>query len=257
MDKMKSQNSTSPSVPSRTKVPTVSSSLGGTVKKAEPQGGLGQAGRAAGGIRGRSEMEQHFDKLRALDKLEDGADSIGPKGLAQLCAEINVPFNELDFYILMWKIGATQSYCVTRSEWVHAAYVLKIEHVGQLKSNLNQWKAALIADKQLYTEFYYAIFDFIRADDDKWLPLDKALRAWAVLLPEADQFKLLSLWAQWCTLEYKRPISRDVWRELLEFAKKVNELTEYDPNEKWPTAFDDFVEWALEKRGMAPSKPAK
>ena len=224
-------------------------------KKAEFQGGLsggglGQNRGGVGGGRGRTDMELHFDKLRTHDKLEEGADSVGPKGLAHLCAEINVPFNDLDFYILMFKIGATQSYCITRSEWVHAAHSLHIEHVGQLKSSLSQWRTAVLADKHAFAEFYYATFDFIRGDEDKWLPLDKALRAWAVLLPEGDRFRHLSLWAQWCSLEYKRPITRDVWRELLEFARKVEDLSAYDPSDKWPTAFDDFVEWALEKKGI-------
>ena len=199
-------------------------------------------------VRGRSDMEMQFDKLRTMDRLDDGVDAIGPKGLQHLCGELGIAFNEIEFYITMWKLGASQSYCMTRAEWMHSVYTWKLDHLGNLKAAIPTWKNSVLNDEGLFTEMYHASFDFIRGDEDKLLPLDKALKAWHVLLPEASRFKYFTLWAQWMSVEYRRPISRDIWIELWEFARRVKDINQYDPNDKWPTAMDDFVEWALDQR---------
>ncbi len=201
----------------------------------------------------RSQMEQDFDKLRLVDQPAMD-DTMGPRGLQSLCTELGIVFNELEMFVLVWKLGATQSYCIAKSEWLHSAYAHKIDHIGQLRTMLATWKTAVKDDPNQFAEMYSQIYDFIRGDDEKLLPLDKAVRAWHVLLPENERFPFLPLWVQWATQQYKRPVSRDVWRELLQFSMRIKDLTQYDSNDKWPSAMDDFVEWALEHTGV--KKPA-
>lgn len=237
------KNAKATPAPPTTKKPPIPANEPSANATANAQAGKGNGGGGAG-VAGhkRSQMEQEFDRLRAYDKLEDGVDAIGVKGLQQLCQELSIPFNELDMLILVWKLGATQSYCVTRSEWLHSAYVYKIEHPQQIKTHLSSWKTSVKDDETGFTDMYHSTYDFIRGDDEKLLPLEKAIRAWHILLPEPERFAFLTSWAQWVGLEYKRPISRDVWRQLWEFARKIRDLNQYDPNDKWPTALDDFVE---------------
>lgn len=212
-------------------------------------GGGGGAGSAAvgGGGGKRSMMEQEFDRLRAMDRLEDGVDAIGPRGLAQLCQEMGIREMEADMLILAWQMGATQSMCITRNEWIFATYQHKLEHMGQLRTLLPQWRTLCKENEDAFREMYWHAYDFIRSDDEKLLPLEKAVRAWMSLLPEA-RFPFLANWASWLTSEYKRPISRDVWRQLLEFSTKIKDLKEYKRDDKWPTALDDFVEYMTEKQ---------
>ena len=195
----------------------------------------------------RSPMEQEFDRLKGMDKLEEGVDAIGPKGLQALCADIGVTYNDFDMYVVVWKLGATQSYCITRSEWLHGAYTHKLEHPQHIRGKLSEWRSEVRNEEPRFTEMYYLLYDFIRGEQEKLLPQDKAIKAWQVLLPEPIPFAFLSLWVQWVTLEYKRDITRDVWRQVWEFARKIKNLESYDSNDKWPTALDDFVEWAKEK----------
>lgn len=198
-------------------------------------------------VRARTEMETIFDKYRTLDRLDDSVDAIGPKGLTQLCQDVGIAFGDFDMYVLIWKLGATQSGCVTRSEWMHSMYQWKIEHIGHIKNNIPTWRSNVREDDLAFTEMYFHLYDFIRGDDEKLLPVDKALKAWQVLLPENERFSFLSMWAQWVALEYKRNITRDLWRQLWEFARKIKKLDQYDSNDKWPTALDDFVDWSREK----------
>ncbi|CUI15632.1 cullin-binding protein, putative [Bodo saltans] len=199
-------------------------------------------------VRGRSEMEQIFDKYRTLDRLDEAMDAIGPKGLTQLCSDIGTNFGDLDSFILVWKLGATQSGCITRSEWMHGMYQWKIEHIGTIKTLLPQWRVQVEDDETMFTEMYYHLYDFVRGDEDKLLPVEKALKAWQVLLPESERFPLFTMWVQWISTEYKRNVTRDLWRQLWEFARKIGKnIQMYDSNDKWPTALDDFVDWAREK----------
>jgi DCN1-like protein 1/2 len=203
----------------------------------------------------RTVMDSEFDRLRALDKMAEGMDAIGPRGLQQLCVDIGTPFGDFDMYLLVHKMGATQSFCVTRSEWQYGVHQLKLDHLGQLKSLLPQWKAAILADEAQFTEMYQSMYDFLRSDEDKFLPSEKACAAWQILLPE-DRFPLLSLWVQWIALEFKRNITRDIWCQVWEFTKAIKkDLAAYDPNDKWPSALDDFVVWAKAK--TAPPKAAE
>lgn len=199
-------------------------------------------------VRARTEMEQIFDKYRTLDKLDESVDAIGPKGLAQLCSDIGITYGDLDSYILIWKLGATQSGCITRSEWMHGMHQWKVEHMGHIKSAMPTWRAQVKDDEDAFTDMYFHLYDFVRGDDEKLLPVEKALKAWVVLLPEAERFPLFTWWAQWITTEYKRSVTRDLWRQLWEFARKIGKnIQNYDSNDKWPTALDDFVEWTREK----------
>lgn len=196
-------------------------------------------------LRSRSEMEQAFERYRQLDRLDETVDAIGPKGITQLCADLNIAFGDLDMYVLVWKLGATQSSCITRSEWMHSMFQWKIEHFSQLRNQLPTWKAQVKEDATAFTMMYHSLYDFIRGDDEKLLAVDKALKAWQVLLPENEgRFVFFSLWAQWVAVEYKRSVTRDLWRQLLEFADKIKKLTQYDSNDNWPTALDDFVDYA-------------
>jgi DCN1-like protein 1/2 len=205
-------------------------------------------------VRARSEMEQIFDKYRTMDRLDETMDAIGSKGLTQLCSDVGATYGDLDSYILIWKLGATQSGCITRSEWMHGMHQWKIEHLGTVKTLLPQWKAQVQEDETTFTEMYFQLYDFVRGDEDKLLPVEKALKAWQVLLPEAERFPMFTMWAQWITTEYKRNVTRDLWRQLWEFTRKIGKnLAAYDSNDKWPTALDDFVDWA---RDMIAAKDA-
>jgi hypothetical protein len=232
--------------------------------KAEPAKADSAAAAGAGGAGGgsRSQIEQLFNQLQQADRgnMEEGFDAVGPKGLSQLCGELGIHDNDLDLYILAWRLGAAQSMCITRNEWLFAMYNYKVDHIGQLRSTLvPQWKQQCHEDEAAFRDMYHHAYDFIRADDEKLLPLEKAVRAWTSLLPET-RFQWLSPWAQWLTVEYKRPISRDLWRQLLEFSLKIKTLEEYSASDKWPTALDDFVEWMLERqkaKAAAAATPAE
>jgi len=75
-----------------------------------------------------------------------------------------------------------------------------------------------------------------------------AARVWELLL--AKRWSLLPRWQAFLKEHHldneqqPRPISRDTWALLLEFATNVNaDMTRYDPLEAWPVLIDDFVDF--------------
>jgi len=45
---------------------------------------------------------------------------------------------------------------------------------------------------------------------------------------------------------HKKPIGRDIWKELLPFAEQFKsdpDFATYDSGECWPVVFDKFVDW--------------
>lgn len=203
----------------------------------------------------RTQMESDFDRFRAYDKLEDGVDSIGPTGWGVLCQELGISAASQDAFILSWSLGATQSSCVSRSEWMHAGHLHKLDHLGSLKAAMKNWQQAVRTDEASFTLMYEAAYDFARGDDDKLLPLEKAIRLWQVLLTP-DIFPLITTWISWCATEYKKPVSRDLWRSVLDF--RSVKLDAYDSaNNSFPCAIDDFVDFSRDKMAQTNSTNKK
>ena len=215
-------------------------------------------------------MEQDFDRLRAIDRLEDGLDVIGLKGIAQLCSELNIAggVNSLESFIVQWSIGAADFGVITRSEWLHAAHVHDLLHVHSLRDRSKTWQSLVREDATAFSEMYYYIYDFVRGED-KLLSIDRAVKVWqAVLTP--DVFPLTQQWCSWCANDFRKPVSRDIWKQVLEFAKLMNMEKEapkiraivaevingFDLSGKWPTAIDDFVQWVRDKNIVAKPKKA-
>jgi len=69
---------------------------------------------------------------------------------------------------------------------------------------------------------------------------------WQTVL--AGRFKLLDQWVKFLQEQHKRPISRDTWALLWEFAK--TKLENYDASEAWPVLIDEFVDYMNDQNNL-------
>lgn len=187
----------------------------------------------------RSEMENCFDRLRALDK-SDNVDIMGLQGIHQLCTELGIAADSFEMMVLMWKLGAIRKGCITRWEWLTSLYTNEVDQFHQLRTFLGEWVTEVSKKGSSFAEMYYFLYDFIRGENDRLMAPRTAVQAWDVLLKDE---KMLPSWNKWVVTEYKRSISRDLWRQLWVLFSSVKSLSDFDPNGRWPTAIDDFVEW--------------
>jgi hypothetical protein len=123
-----------------------------------------------------------------------------------------------------------------------------------------------------FAQMYNHTYDFIRGDDEKLLPLSKALKAWKTLLVgdvkgnhpsqySGSRFPLFPLFEQWAVQHFTRrlppkpgssavgevvlrDVPRDLWLQMYEFSRRVHDVEEYRSSDEWSSVFDDFVEWA-------------
>lgn len=70
--------------------------------------------------------------------------------------------------------------------------------------------------------------------------MDRACELWNVLLQ--NRFRLLPKWIAFVNDSNLKVITKDVWREVLDFSRTVFEdLSNYDLNGAWPVILDEFV----------------
>lgn len=201
----------------------------------------------------RSTFELEFDALRTHDRLND-EDCIGPKGFAQLCKELGFPTaNSREGFIVAQRLGCAQFGFVTRGEWSNAARGEL--HLGTLALTAKGWVVDS-ADPIIFREVYYNAFDMVRSDNSNTgLKLDAAVRLWQLLLT-TDIFPLVNVFCVWALQEFKRPVTRDLYKEVWRFAQSQVGLDDYDSNGTWPCAIDDFVDWSRRRAAASKQKAA-
>ncbi|GMH33844.1 hypothetical protein BSKO_01678 [Bryopsis sp. KO-2023] len=92
-----------------------------------------------------------------------------------------------------------------------------------------------------FTILYRLIFFIGRDPGRKFLPIDRAIRAWEILL--RGRFRLLEKFVRFVQLGTKTMIAEDTWRQVLDFSRQVREdLSNYDPSGAWPVLLDEFVD---------------
>jgi DCN1-like protein 1/2 len=155
-------------------------------------------------------MELNFDRFCSFEKASQ-MDSITGRGLAQFFSEIAVPPSSLDYFVVLWKLGATVKGCITRAEWVMAMYTHGIESLTQLKLKLVEWVKEVRNSGGSFLLMYNFLYDYIRGEDDRRMSLANATKAWDVLFEKKDGYQKWKLWAAECV---PSNVSRDLWQQV-------------------------------------------
>ena len=96
-----------------------------------------------------------------------------------------------------------------------------------------------------FRSFYNFVFDWVRENPQaRYVSAETACVMWPIVF-EGRAFPHQKLYIDFFTNVYKKTISRDLWRQSLDFSQIS--LDAYDPTSSWPTAIDEFVEWQKSK----------
>lgn len=182
--------------------------------------------------------------------MTNGADLMTPEQLPNLAEKLAISTDDVVMYVIAWKLGAATPFRISLAEWTAGTRTMRITSIKDLQRALPNMRQEIVTSAAQFKKFYEFIFEWTRETEQaKFLPNESACELWELLFANRD-FPLLMNWLEYCKTEYKKSVSRDLWKQLLEFSIQFgaeSKLAQFDPEAAWPTAIDGFVEWMKKK----------
>lgn len=194
----------------------------------------------------KSDIEVQFDKLVQSLQSQDGTDSLHPQHLVVLAEQLGIGEDDIALYVLAWKLKASEPMTIHKREWVDGLLRMRIDTMAKLKMAVPALRNEL-SDAINFRDFYFFVFDWTRESTaSRYLPNETACTMWPLVF-QTKRFPLLKQWLDFIANVYKKGISKDLWRQTLDFS--TVDLNKYDSNGSWPTAMDEFVAWMKINKG--------
>ncbi|XP_077979453.1 DCN1-like protein 3 [Glandiceps talaboti] len=190
-----------------------------------------------------SKINRLFEQYK--DETED---CILAEGTEKFCQDLCVDPAEFIVLVLAWKFQAVTMCQFTRKEFVDGCKALKADSIRGIQAKFPD----LLEEAQNETKFkdlyrFTFTFGLDLEGGQRSLPCDIAIPLWKLVFTNREP-AILERWIQFLLVNQIRGISKDTWNMFLNFTEVVGaDFTGYDDNEAWPSLFDDFVEYEMEK----------
>ncbi|CUG38104.1 cullin-binding protein, putative [Bodo saltans] len=180
---------------------------------------------------------------KVFRKLTNDGPKLTIEHLPALAEALQISTDDIVMYIIPWKLQAAVPLEISEEEWSKGMKTMRIDSIDRLRQALPNLRNDIKAANS-FKSFYNFVFEWVRdGPNAKYLPNDAACDLWELLFT-GRPFPMLSKWVNFIKTVHTKSISRDLWRQTLEFAPITANLASYDTDGAWPTAMDDFVEWA-------------
>lgn len=184
-----------------------------------------------------------------FNKYKDSDDEIGIAGTINYLKDLDTEPEEPVVLTLACKLESPGEGRFSKSGFVNGWKNLGADTLAGMKEQVDIYKRELV-DRQSTTfeQTYEFTFKYNLQEGQRMLPLETAMAYWGLLLE--GKFSKLDQWLEFVSQEYKKSISRDTWKMVLEFARYVDEdptLANYDPEGAWPSVIDEFVDYVRAK----------
>ncbi|TNN49846.1 DCN1-like protein 3 [Liparis tanakae] len=177
-----------------------------------------------------------IDELFLCYKDEE-EDTILEEGMEMFCNDLCVDPAEFRVLVLAWKFQAATMCKFTSLESICSSFpVMLLDAKGE----------------ENFKDLYRFTFQFgLDADEgQRSLQREIAIALWRLVFTQ-DSPSILEHWLDFLSENPSsiRGISRDTWNMFLNFTHAIGpDLSNYSEDEAWPSLFDTFVEWELERR---------
>jgi len=144
--------------------------------------------------------------------------------------------------IIAWLFFSSRQWQFLKSEWLCSWTLQGVFTLNRIKEAVDHWRTLINTQDDIWKSFYQFIFDYLKSSP-KSNNIDKqeALVAWHIVGID----KRWELWEKWEKFWNESPsklVSKDVWNMLIRFIDKIGtNLKNYDENDSWPLAIDEFV----------------
>ncbi|XP_069839902.1 DCN1-like protein 3 [Dendropsophus ebraccatus] len=201
-------------------------------------------------------MGAEVSSLQRIEELfrrykDEREDAILEEGMERFCNDLCVDPTEFRVLVLAWKFQAATMCKFTRKEFYEGCKAINADTIegicSRFPSLLNEAK-----QEDKFKDLYRFTFQFGLDSEEGQRSLHReiAIALWKLVF---TQNKPLIL-DQWLDFLIENPsgikgISRDTWNMFLNFTQVIGpDLSNYSEDEAWPSLFDTFVEWEMERR---------
>mmetsp|Transcript_16535 Transcript_16535/g.41274 ORF Transcript_16535/g.41274 Transcript_16535/m.41274 type:complete len:248 (-) Transcript_16535:195-938(-) len=187
-----------------------------------------------------------IESMFASYKDSDG-DTITGESIMRFCDDLGVEPADPVMLVVAYHFNAATMGEFTREEFVGGCTKLGCDSMDKLRKKLGDLRAELKAN---FRDIYTYAYKFSCEKGQKCVQLDTAIGMWQLLLTGDLAWPLLDQWCEFLTQHHNRPISKDTWVQLLDFAKTIRpDFSNFDSeNSAWPYLIDEFVDHVRESR---------
>ncbi|XP_038618382.1 DCN1-like protein 3 [Tachyglossus aculeatus] len=225
-------------------------------KKAEAateSGQLPTSSGDAGREPGQSAQESSGQRMEELFRRykDEREDAILEEGMERFCNDLCVDPTEFKVLVLAWKFQAATMCKFTRKEFFEGCKAISADSIdgicARFPSLLNEAK-----QEDRFKDLYRFTFQFGLDSEEGQRSLHReiAIALWKLVFTQNSP----PILDQWLNFLSENPsgvkgISRDTWNMFLNFTQVIGpDLSNYSEDEAWPSLFDTFVEWEMERR---------
>ncbi|KIY48533.1 DUF298-domain-containing protein [Fistulina hepatica ATCC 64428] len=212
-----------------------------------------------------SKLNNLYDKYKGTP-----GDHIGAQGTIDLCVDLGVDPEDVVMLAVAYELKSPRLGEWHRQGWIDGWKALGCDALPAMREAVESLRSKLSSNLDYFRKVYMHTFQFARADGQRSLPIDMAAAFWGLLIPcgveggalehvnprDDDDDEVMSSgdgWAPqylqwWLDFHEKKGtkgISKDTWSMFLEFILTIDlNFETYDQEAAWPSAIDDFVEYA-------------
>lgn len=178
-------------------------------------------------------------------------DDILEEGMERFCNDLCVDPAEFRVLVLAWKFQAATMCKFTRKEFVEGCRAIQADSLEGICARF-PYMLLEAQGEENFKDLYRFTFQFgLDADEgQRSLQRDIAIALWRLVFTQ-DMPAILERWLDFLSENPSgiRGISRDTWNMFLNFTQAIGpDLSNYSEDEAWPSLFDTFVEWEMERR---------
>ncbi|KAE8579341.1 hypothetical protein XENTR_v10024003 [Xenopus tropicalis] len=182
---------------------------------------------------------------------DEREDAILEEGMERFCNDLYVDPTEFRVLVLAWKFQAATMCKFTRREFFEGCKAINADGIegicARFPSLLNEAK-----QEDKFKDLYRFTFQFGLDSEEGQRSLHReiAIALWKLVFTQNKPL-ILDQWLDFLTENPSgiKGISRDTWNMFLNFTQVIGpDLSNYSEDEAWPSLFDTFVEWEMERR---------
>ncbi|KIM24530.1 hypothetical protein M408DRAFT_75899 [Serendipita vermifera MAFF 305830] len=209
--------------------------------------------------------------------LDSDTGNIGIDGTLKLCEDLGVNPEDVVMLAVAYELKSPGVGEWTRQGWVDGWKNLQCDQIQQMKAAIAQLSSKLSNDTDYFRSVYNFTFDFAKTEaGQRSIPVESAVAFWGLLLPAGLKGRALQhmdmktgddgetvytasrdpgwnathseLWSEYMNEKGGKGVSKDTWMMFFDFVRTIDaKFEKYDADAAWPSAIDDFAEWAKEK----------